>query len=244
MPRRTQAPPSITIQVEEPKTRWGRIFAILALIGVLGGIWWYALRTRGVLDDLGPDEPIKTEVDGAGAGAWTARLMAAGKDWKEGAKAIAALAQLDPAVLQTASVAKAAGAVAAEAAKAPDGKAIADEVFENLAQKFGAEGLDVLYTLVDSKSGDAAKRALSHLRRANALSKATPALRITMELRDAPCEFQHDLFERAGAEGDARTLALMTELQKRCPAPKDQCCFTTDKVLAKAIADLRARTKK
>lgn len=244
LPRSRSIRPAITIQVAPPGPRWGRRIAIVLLIGLLGGIWWYALRTRGI--DVSSDGTRKEEVDGARASTWTARLLAApaGKDWKGGAKALAALAELDPTALQNGEVAKAAAAVAADAARAPDGKATADEIFELLERRFGSEGLDTLYVLVDSKAGDASKRAMAHLRRSTAMERATPALRITVELRDAPCEFQHDLFERAGAVGDDRTSAVLAGLQKRpCARVKDPCCFAADKVLAKAIADLKARSK-
>ncbi len=249
LPRARDAQPAIKIEIAAPKPRWGRYLAILLLLGVLGGIWWYALRTRGILG--GPEGeasagPRKTEVDGMGASAWTARLLAApkSKDWQGGAKALAALAELEPGALEVEEVQKAAASIAALAAGAPDGSATADEVFRLLAKSFGTHGLDALYTLVDSKSGDASRRAWSQLRVTTTLERATPALRITVELHHAPCEFKHDLFERAAADGDERTLAVMLPLRKQCPAPNDQCCFAKDEVLAKAIRDLQARLKK
>jgi serine/threonine-protein kinase len=86
---------------------------------------------------------------------------------------------------------------------------------------------------------------MAQLRLTTVLERATPALRVTVELRDAPCEFKHDLFERAGATGDGRTLAVLIGLQKQpCRSAKDPCCYANDKVLAKTIADAKARQKK
>jgi serine/threonine-protein kinase len=255
LPRSRSIQPAIMIEVARPAPRWGRGIAIVLLLGLLGGIVWFALKRQGILGDFDTaatsaseaPETRKQEVDGLGASAWTARLLAApaSKDWEGGAKALAALAELDGRALQNSEVATAAAAIAAEAARSPDRKATADEVFELLAQRFGGEGLDALYTLVDSKAGDAPRRAMAHLREARTLERASPALRITVELRDAPCEFKHGLFERAGSLGDQRTLAVMTDIQNRpCKSARDPCCYRTDDILAKAIAALKARDKK
>jgi serine/threonine-protein kinase len=155
------------------------------------------------------------------------------------------LAQIDPTALHNEEVAKAAGIVAAEAARAPKDKATADQVFDLLANAFGSDGLDTLYRLADSTAGDAAKRAMVLLRRTQVIERASPALRVTVELRDAPCEFKYDLFERAGKEGDARTLTLLTKLKKQpCRSAKDPCCYAANKELAAAITALERATKK
>jgi hypothetical protein len=238
---------AINIEVAPPRVRWGRVFVIALMLGGLGAIWWYALRNRGWFEQSSagdPDAPTATAVDGLGASAWTARLLAAPakKDWQAGHKAVSALSELDPTALKIHDVAKAAAAVAALAARDPAGSAAADEMFTLFERNFGSGGLDALYLLVDAKAGDISKRAWAQLRHSKILERATPALRITVEVRDAPCEFKHDLFERAAAEGDARTLDVLTTIAKqRCAGKKDPCCFALDKELKKAIAQLDSR---
>jgi serine/threonine-protein kinase len=248
------APRSIRIEVTAPPTRWGRVVAIVALLGVLGAIWWFALHRRGMLGGLvpspaGSDEgalPAKTEVDGLGAAAWTARLLGSAKDWKTGAKALAALAELDPGALRDAELAKAAAGVATESARARDGAQTADQVFQVLAEGFGSDGLDVLYAVAETKgAAEAAKRANARLRRPEVLARASTALKIALELRDAPCEGKMFFYDRAVSEGDKRALALLTSLRAQpCKNPKDPCCFAVDKALEKAIAALGEKLKK
>jgi eukaryotic-like serine/threonine-protein kinase len=248
-------PPSeIKIEVTAPPTRWGRIVAVLVMLAVVGGIWWYAGRTRGwfgtggaASGDSTAAEPTKTEVDGLGGAAWAGKLLAAPaqKDWRAGAKALAALAELDPRALRDGEVAKAAAAVAVESARGKDGAQTADDVFTLLSSRFGADGLDVLFTISETKgAGDAQKRANGLLRRQAALDRATPALKIAIELRDAPCEEKTFFYDRAASDGDKRALAILTGLKAQpCKNPKDPCCFAGDKGLDKAIAALGARLK-
>jgi hypothetical protein len=242
-----------------PRSPWRAPLILLVLLAAAGGGLYFA-NERGLLDGvLGPgadasagassDAPLKQEVDGMGAAAWTARLLAApaAKDWKGGAKALNALADLDPTALRAPEVAKAATSVAADAAKMPGTDPAVDQLFQLLAQRFGAEGLDVLYTLVETRPATdaASKRAMSDLRQPGVLERASPALKVTVQLRDVPCEAKADLFDRAAANGDKRTLTVLTALRNQpCKGQKDLCCFKGNKPLEQTIATLAARTKK
>jgi serine/threonine-protein kinase len=196
-----------------------------------------------------PEVPaLQSEVDGLGAAAWTARLLAApaARDWKGGEKALSALAQLDPAALRGAEVAKATTALALGAARARDASSSADAIFTLLANRFGSEGIDVLYGVAETKGApEASKRAMALLRLPATLERSTPALRIAIELRDAPCEQKEALFARALSDGDKRALDALTALKTTaCRSVKDPCCFATSKPLASAIKELGARLKK
>jgi serine/threonine-protein kinase len=237
-----------------PRSRWRSLVIGAAFIGAAGG-GWYLLRDRlpgadGAARSAEPSEaPVKQEVDGLGTAAWTAKLLAApaSKDWKGGAKALAALAELDPTALRAPEVAKAATAVAGDAARVPGSDPAVDRVFELLTQRFGSEGLDVLYAMVELRPATdvAAKRAFAELRQPAILERGSAALRVTVQLRDAACEKKAELFDRAAADGDKRTLAALTSLRTLpCRGAKDPCCFRTSKDLDKTIAALSERLKK
>jgi eukaryotic-like serine/threonine-protein kinase len=76
------------------------------------------------------------------------------------------------------------------------------------------------------------------------MARATPALRITFELRKATCAVKRSLFERAAAEGDERTLFDLQMLRgARCKRKNDPCCLREDKSLADAIQQLKDRLR-
>jgi eukaryotic-like serine/threonine-protein kinase len=240
--------------------RWWWLAAVAAL-GAAGAVGWLvpAVRERVGLGPASassaaaPVDPsgastAKT-VDELGAAEWTARLLAAPKamDWKGGAKALGALAELDPKALRAAEVAKAATAVALGASRTPAADPLASEIFQLLAQRFGSEGLDLLYAMVEEQplKHPAAARAATELGRPEVLARATPALRIAVELRDAPCSQKAAHFDGAAAEGDARVLRALKYLRGLpCRSEQDPCCFRANEALAKAIGLLEGRLKK
>ncbi len=251
------------IHIPPPRrTRLGGVVFLVLMLGVLAAVVWFvpAARERAralglplpAAEAAGETEPAARpqEVDGLGASAWTAQLLSAPKanDWAGGAKALGALAELDPSALKTIEVAKAATALVTGAAATPAATKAADDLVELLAERFGPEGVDVLYSVVEVQPAahPAAKRAQEALKTPRARERASPPLRITLELRDAPCEGQRALFERAGAEGDARTLKVLAPLrQKPCRrGPSDPCCFQQDKALQQAVTTLTTRTAK
>ena len=279
----------------------GLWFLLLMLAGFGAAVWFMPnvreqLRAWGIPipDNWGADEGGKKEVDGKGAAAWTARLLAApaAKDWDAGIEALAALAELDPTALGTDEVAAAAervavaslthkpapskvapsnvapskvapsnvapskvapktgrsdaGAVAADAgsdAGTGTSKAGAQvDVFVLLATRFGSDGPELLYRIAQAhpKTHAAHKRAYGELRQPDAVALATPALRIAVELADAPCEKKALLFRRAQKEGDARALKLLRPLKHSpCRSPMHPCCFRNNTALDRAIEALQ-----
>ncbi len=245
--------------------RLGRMFIMMLFLSFALGGAFYGLRQQGLLPPwlaALPDtwladptaeptalEAPKTEVDGIGAAGWTARMLAAPgkKDWKGGAKALAALAELDPTALRAPEVFRAVGTLTIGVAQMKATAQSATTVFELLAQRFGADGIDVLYSVIESRppTGKAAKRAADELGEPETLARGTPALRIAMELREAPCEKKAALFARAAANGDARALKVLSPLKwAPCRSPQHPCCFRNHKVLEDTLRTLKDRRPK
>ncbi len=115
--------------------------------------------------------------------------------------------------------------------------------------KMGAAGADMLYDLAygsgtTTQVASRAKKALGH---AEATAKATPALLISLDLREAKtCDAKKELLSRAVSQGDARTLTILESYAK-----KNGCgflglsdcygCMHKDEELEKATAALRQR---
>lgn len=262
-PRRFVQPDVDLADIAIPPMRRSRVPQFLALLAVLAGaagVVWFVPEVRakvrgwglpipaGEAESDAPSAKTRDEVDGLGAVAWTARLLAAPKarDWSGGATALAALAELDPSALKTETVATAATAVLVGASVPPGEES--DTVFDLLSSRFGSDGLDVLYRVVETQppAHPAAKRALEAVSRPEVLDRATPALSIALQLRHTPCEKKAALFEQAAADGDARALKVLQPLRfQPCPrGPKDPCCFRTSTELQKTITTLSERLKK
>lgn len=251
--------------IDIPPPRRSRLSQLVMLTVILGGlaaVVWFIPSARNKAIELGlplpppgasgaagDDDPKVTEVDGLGASAWTAKLLEAPKTkkWDEGAKALAALAQLDDTALSTDQMIQAAAAVAVGVGH-PKHAAHADAVFKTLAEGFGSDGLDALYYIVDTQAPahPAAKRALETLQQPSTLEKASPALRVAVELRVADCQAKAPLFGRAASDGDARALKILKPLRfQPCrKGPKDPCCFRANVDLEATLATLGARVAK
>jgi serine/threonine-protein kinase len=251
-------------------SRLGRFLLTLAFLAFILGGAFYGLRQRGLLPKWAADLPDtllselapgsseaessetaspKREVDGVGAAGWTARLLAAPgkKDWKGGAQALAALAELDRTALRGQEVSKAVETVAIGAAQMPATAEAATTIFDLLAARFGSDGIDVLYRIIETRppTGKAAKRASEKLEEPETLERGTPALRIVMELRQAPCEKKADLFARAASEGDERAVKVLSPLKwSPCRSATHPCCFRTNKTLDETIRTLKERSAK
>ena len=163
-------------------------------------------------------------------------------DPRRGAQAVIALADVEPAAFREPDVIAAAANLAATMDALDAG--VANTMFDLFSQKLGAEGVDVLFELVRTRGAERGpgKRAMDLLRDERVVSKASPALRVLLELRAAPCPRKRELFERAATEGDARMLLELRSLRgSPCPKRAGPCCFKTDKPLYDAIATLKAR---
>jgi serine/threonine-protein kinase len=117
-----------------------------------------------------------------------------------------------------------------------DGKA--DRMFDLLTSKLGPAGLDVLYDLVATRGrAGAALRAATVLRRPDVIKRASPALRIAFELREAPCVSKLGLLDRAVNEGDARVLVVLET--------QGQACFRkSNRAMQEAMAALRTKLRR
>lgn len=113
----------------------------------------------------------------------------------------------------------------------------ADAMFDVLEHKLGGAGLDVLYDVVESKGGSrAATRAAELLRKEPTHARASAALRIALDLRDAPCVDMLKLLDRAVQDGDGRALVVLQTF--------GLACFRKSREVDQAITDLRARLTK
>lgn len=117
-----------------------------------------------------------------------------------------------------------------------------DRYFDILLNDTGTMGPDLLYHLWTTKGGsEAAKRSERLLARPEVRARGTPALRVAYELRSARCPEKQALFERAGKDGDGRTLGQLVMLGEECGSKNANCCYPRDAALGQAIIAIRAR---
>ena len=119
-----------------------------------------------------------------------------------------------------------------------------------LERDLGAAGVELLYDLTLKQTGASWKPRLNQsLTKPQVLAKATPELRVALELRTAKrCEAKRQLLPRAQSQGDGRALSQLRSLTqtrgcgflglKDCWA-----CLRKGPALAQAIASLEARTQ-
>ncbi|HVY45470.1 MAG TPA: serine/threonine-protein kinase [Minicystis sp.] len=161
------------------------------------------------------------------------------KDWARGAQTFVALARVEPKFVEDRAIRPDLVAVAAGIGFQEHSEA-ADQVFDLLAHRLGAAGLDVLYDLARGRAGTkGGRRAAELLAKPDVLARATPALRIAFLLGAAKCDEKVALLERAGAEGDRRTL-LQLEALRGATCKKEGCCLR-DEATADAIKAIKAR---
>ncbi len=184
--------------------------------------------------------PVASASAGAGPAFDTAaakaalRRAASGHDWPHATEAFLALADHDATAFHDpALLAPTRDMAAAAAIAGGDG---AERVFDALGRALGADGADVLYEIVRTRGGSkAAARADELLRRGDVMARATPALRITFALREAPCPEKAALLDRAVADGDARTLVVMQTV--------GAACLGRNPALGEAVKGLKARLR-
>jgi serine/threonine-protein kinase len=186
-------------------------------------------------------------IDGFDATTWRRVLQEAATagDSSRGAKAFLALAQIDPTAFQDSRVIPAAAMVVVGIELGD--RTVADSVYDTVvSERIGSGGPDVLFHVTSFYGGSrGAKRATELVRRPEVLARATPALRIAMALRDAPCKEKPALFDQAARDGDDRTLAQLNKMQASdCNPSTGICCMPFEPRLAPTIAQIRARTQK
>ena len=165
------------------------------------------------------------------------------KDWPSAEAALLALVDKDPIAFHQRDVAAAAALVAVRSAFRPESRA--DAVFTALSEKLGQDGLDILYDMASAHGGTkGAERASDTLRRPEVLARESPALRIAVELRAAPCSKVSSLFDRAATDGDGRSLVPLELLRSpQCQPRLGQCCLRKDPDLDRAVKAIRQRVR-
>jgi len=115
------------------------------------------------------------------------------------------------------------------------------KVFEKLASGTGELGLDVLYRVVEEQPASPAQVAVVFLYRE--ASRASPALRVTLDIRRVSCSRKFLQLERAAKDGDVRTLRELEKLHPPgCVVRKGACCMKSEPRLDASLAQIRKRT--
>jgi hypothetical protein len=108
------------------------------------------------------------------------------------------------------------------------------DLMQMLGDDLGSDGLDVLYAFIEGQGkSPVATTAAKLLADEKRLAKATPALRIALEFRQASCVRRLELFDRATNEGDSRVRLALETLGR--------ACFPDNANLNKAIFALRVK---
>jgi len=83
------------------------------------------------------------------------------------------------------------------------------------------------------------------LRDKKVLERASPALRVAVELRDAPsCKEKLALLDRAKTDGDTRVVAVLEILRaQRCIPRAGECCYRTNNDVDDTIKQIWARLR-
>ena len=111
------------------------------------------------------------------------------------------------------------------------------ELLRLFADDLGSEGLDMLYAFVEGQGkapiAVAAGKLLEDEKR---LEKASPAMRIALDLRNASCVEKLNLLDRTTKDGDFRARLVLETLGR--------ACFPQNPNVEKVIYDLRVRFPK
>jgi serine/threonine-protein kinase len=180
--------------------------------------------------------PAAAPVEGMDAPTARAQLLrsAAARDWAHALVAFFALVDRNPAAFHEQPVLLAARDLTSAVSVVGGGDT--DRIFDALGNRLGSDGLDVLYEIVRGRGGTkAALRAEALLRQSEVIARATPEMKITFALREAPCPEKAALLERAVAEGDARTLMALETV--------GAACLGNSKALQDSIKALRIKLR-
>lgn len=189
--------------------------------------------------------PTATAIAGLDAEAWRriVRQAPTSRDFPKAAEGLLALAELDPGALSTVEM-RAAAVETTLTASADRAKGAV--LAKALAERFGSDGIDVLYDLATTRGGSLAASLATPLLSDSAVrARGTPALRIAIELREAACSDKPALLDRARTEGDARTLALLSAMRAPdCDASGGACCLRDNPAVETAARELGERLAK
>ena len=129
-----------------------------------------------------------------------------------------------------------------------------DDAFGLLESKMGMRGVDILYDIAFGTSGrmypQAATRAKHSLDGKDVRSRASPALAVLLEFRDAKgCDAKHALLDDARDRADARILPVLQPFEgtRGCGfLGRNDCypCMRHDHLLYDAMQAIEARAMK
>jgi serine/threonine-protein kinase len=189
--------------------------------------------------------PTATAINGLDAEAWKkiVRQAPTSRDFAKANEGLKALAELDPGALATVELRLAAVEIVVAAG---GDRAQTAVLVKLLAERFGGGGVDVLYDLVATRGGSqAATLATPFLQNPEVRGRGTPALRIALELRDAACADKAALMERVRADGDERSLAILSAIRSPdCDASAGSCCMRENPAIETAARELAERLTK
>lgn len=188
-------------------------------------------------------EPALTEVDGLDAEAWKLALKTAPStnNYEKALASVLALAKLDKDALKDATL----RANALETTVRFGNKEPVKKLIDVLATSFGSDGLDILYEVMTKRGGSAAAAlATEQLKDPVVRARATKALLVAMDLRDAPCAEKVKLLDRALAEGDARTLGQLAAARApACDSSTGACCLKDNAAVETTVRELTKKTE-
>ncbi|NUO47566.1 MAG: serine/threonine protein kinase [Polyangiaceae bacterium] len=188
--------------------------------------------------------PTVTAVAGLDAEAWKriVKQAPATRDFAKASEGVRALAELDPTSLGGADMRAAVVEVVVTAAA---DRAQGAVLTKALAERFGPDGVDVLYDLVATRGGSqAAILATPFLQNQEVRARGSEALRVALELRDAKCEDKPNVLDKVRQSGDERSLAILSAMRSPdCDASSGACCMRENPAVETAARELQERLK-
>jgi serine/threonine-protein kinase len=128
-----------------------------------------------------------------------------------------------------------------------------DDAFKLLEKGMGMRGIDILYDIAFGNSGklypQAAGRARQSLLSSDIHARASPALKVLLDIKDAKtCDAKHDLLAEANKSADARILPILQSYTyvRGCGfLSRSDCwpCMHHDTALQTAITAINDRAK-
>jgi eukaryotic-like serine/threonine-protein kinase len=188
--------------------------------------------------------PTVTVVAGLDTEAWKriVKQAPATRDFAKASEGVRALAELDPTSLAGADMRAAVVEVVVTAAA---DRAQGAVLTKALAERFGPDGVDVLYDLVATRGGSqAAILATPFLQNQEVRARGSEALRVALDLRDAKCEDKPSVLDKVRQHGDERSLAILSAMRSPdCDASSGACCMRENPAVETAARELQERLK-
>jgi eukaryotic-like serine/threonine-protein kinase len=155
------------------------------------------------------------------------------QDWRGASRVVAELAKGAPEVFKDREFSQLVQGLAIQLSR----ENAEGELLKLFADDLGSEGLDMLYAFVEGQGkapiAVAASKLLEDEKR---LEKASPPMRIALDLRNASCVEKLKLLDRTQKDGDFRARLVLETLGR--------ACFPQNPNVEKVIYDLRVRFPK